>query len=45
VIVNIMRAGPGLAASCRRQSDYLQATKVGGHGDYRVLVLAPSTVQ
>jgi 2-oxoglutarate/2-oxoacid ferredoxin oxidoreductase subunit alpha len=45
VIVNIMRAGPGLGGILPSQSDYLQATKGGGHGDYRVLVLAPSTVQ
>jgi len=45
VIVNIMRAGPGLGGILPSQSDYLQATKGGGHGDYRMLVLAPSTVQ
>ncbi len=45
VIVNIMRAGPGLGGILPSQADYLQATKGGGHGDYRVLVLAPSTVQ
>ena len=45
VIVNIMRAGPGLGGILPSQSDYLQATKGAGHGDYRVLVLAPSTVQ
>jgi len=45
VIVNIMRAGPGLGGILPSQSDYFQATKGGGHGDYRVLVLAPSTVQ
>jgi 2-oxoglutarate ferredoxin oxidoreductase subunit alpha len=45
VIVNIMRAGPGLGGILPSQSDYLQATKGGGHGDFRVLVLAPSTVQ
>ena len=45
VIVNIMRGGPGLGGILPSQSDYLQATKGGGHGDYRVLVLAPSTVQ
>ncbi len=45
VIVNIMRGGPGLGGILPSQSDYFQATKGGGHGDYRVLVLAPSTVQ
>ncbi|HWR82963.1 MAG TPA: 3-methyl-2-oxobutanoate dehydrogenase subunit VorB [Candidatus Deferrimicrobium sp.] len=45
VIVNIMRGGPGLGGILPAQSDYFQATKGGGHGDYRVLVLAPSTVQ
>jgi 2-oxoglutarate ferredoxin oxidoreductase subunit alpha len=45
VIINIMRAGPGLGGILPAQSDYFQATKGGGHGDYRTLVLAPSTVQ
>jgi 2-oxoglutarate ferredoxin oxidoreductase subunit alpha len=45
VIVNIMRAGPGLGGILPAQSDYFQAVKGGGHGDYRCLVLAPSTVQ
>ncbi|MFQ5453858.1 MAG: 3-methyl-2-oxobutanoate dehydrogenase subunit VorB [Candidatus Zixiibacteriota bacterium] len=45
VIVNIMRAGPGLGGILPGQADYFQATKGGGHGDYRVLVLAPSTIQ
>ncbi|MFH1263090.1 MAG: 3-methyl-2-oxobutanoate dehydrogenase subunit VorB [Pseudomonadota bacterium] len=45
VIVNIMRAGPGLGGILPAQSDYFQATKGGGHGDYRILVLAPSSVQ
>lgn len=45
VIVNIMRGGPGLGGILPAQSDYFQATKGGGHGDYRTLVLAPSTVQ
>jgi len=45
VFVNIMRAGPGLGGILPAQSDYFQATKGGGHGDYRVLVLAPSTIQ
>jgi 2-oxoglutarate ferredoxin oxidoreductase subunit alpha len=45
VIVNIMRGGPGLGNISPSQSDYFQATKGGGHGDYRSLVLAPSSVQ
>ena len=45
VIVNIMRGGPGLGNIWPAQSDYFQATRGGGHGDYRSIVLAPSTVQ
>lgn len=45
VIVNIMRGGPGLGNIAPSQSDYFQATKGGGHGDYHCLVLSPSTVQ
>jgi len=45
VIVNIMRGGPGLGGILPAQSDYFQATKGGGHGDYHVIVLAPSSVQ
>jgi 2-oxoglutarate/2-oxoacid ferredoxin oxidoreductase subunit alpha len=45
VIVNIMRGGPGLGGILPSQADYFQAVKGGGHGDYRCLVLAPSTVQ
>jgi 2-oxoglutarate ferredoxin oxidoreductase subunit alpha len=45
VIANIMRGGPGLGGIQPSQSDYFQATKGGGHGDYHLLVLAPSTVQ
>ena len=45
VIVNIMRAGPGLGGILPSQGDYFQATKGGGHGDYRLLVLAPWSVQ
>ncbi|WP_350344695.1 3-methyl-2-oxobutanoate dehydrogenase subunit VorB [Proteinivorax tanatarense] len=45
VIVNIVRGGPGLGGIQPAQSDYFQAVKGGGHGDYRVVVLAPSTVQ
>jgi 2-oxoglutarate ferredoxin oxidoreductase subunit alpha len=45
VIVNIMRGGPGLGGIQPSQSDYFQATKGGGHGDYRMIVLAPASVQ
>ncbi len=45
VMVNIVRAGPGLGGILPAQSDYLQATKGLGHGDYRMVVLAPSSVQ
>lgn len=45
VIVNIMRGGPGLGGILPAQSDYFQSTKGGGHGDYRLLVLAPATIQ
>jgi len=44
VIVNIMRAGPGLGNIFAAQSDYFQATRGGGHGDYHCIVLAPSCV-
>jgi 2-oxoglutarate ferredoxin oxidoreductase subunit alpha len=45
LVVNIMRTGPGLGGLGPSQADYFQATKGGGHGDYRLIVLAPSTVQ
>ncbi len=45
VIVNMMRGGPGLGGIHPSQSDYFQATKGGGHGDYHLLVLAPYTCQ
>ncbi|MBN1947902.1 MAG: 3-methyl-2-oxobutanoate dehydrogenase subunit VorB [Bradymonadales bacterium] len=45
VFINIVRSGPGLGGILPAQSDYFQATKGGGHGDYRLLVLAPSSVQ
>lgn len=45
VIVNIVRGGPGLGGIQPAQSDYFQATRGGGHGDYRLIVLAPSSVQ
>jgi len=45
VVVNVVRAGPGLGGILPSQSDYLQATKGHGHGDYKVIVLAPASVQ
>ncbi len=45
LIVNVNRAGPGLGTIQPGQGDYFQSTKGGGHGDYRLLVLAPSSVQ
>ncbi len=45
VVVNMMRGGPGLGNIAGSQADYFQATKGGGHGDYRLIVLAPSSVQ
>src|SRR5450759_956684 len=45
VIVNVQRGGPGLGGIQPSQSDYWQATKALGHGDFHVIVLAPSTVQ
>ncbi len=45
VFVNIVRGGPGLGDIQPSQGDYWQATKGGGHGDYKTIVLAPSTVQ
>ncbi len=44
VVVNVMRGGPGLGDIAPAQADYFQATKGGGHGDYHIIVLAPSTV-
>lgn len=44
-IVNVQRGGPGLGGIQPSQSDYYQATKGGGHGDYKLLVLAPNSVQ
>lgn len=43
--MNVVRAGPGLGTIQPSQSDYFQAVKGGGHGDYRLIVLAPSTIQ
>ena len=45
LIVNISRGGPGLGGIQPAQSDYFQATRGGGHGDYHIMVLAPSSVQ
>lgn len=45
VIVNVMRGGPGLGTIQPGQGDYYQATRGGGNGDYRTIVLAPSNVQ
>ena len=45
VIVNVERGGPGLGGIQPSQSDYFQAVKGGGHGDYHLIVLAPSSVQ
>lgn len=45
VIVNIMRGGPGLGNIAPEQGDYFQATKGGGHGNYRLIVLAPNSAQ
>src|SRR5919109_1126568 len=45
VIVNIARSGPGLGGIDASQADYFQAVKGGGHGGYRIIVLAPASVQ
>ncbi|MBQ7604372.1 MAG: 3-methyl-2-oxobutanoate dehydrogenase subunit VorB [Clostridia bacterium] len=45
LIVNVQRGGPGLGGIQPSQSDYFQATKGGGHGDYHLIVLTPSSVQ
>lgn len=45
VIINVQRGGPGLGDIRAAQSDYFQATRGGGHGDYRTIVLAPASVQ
>lgn len=44
-VVNVQRGGPGLGGIQPSQSDYFQATKAGGHGDFRMIVLAPASVQ
>jgi 2-oxoglutarate ferredoxin oxidoreductase subunit alpha len=45
LIINVMRGGPGLGTIQPSQADYFQAVKGGGHGDYRLITLAPSSVQ
>ncbi len=45
VIINVQRGGPGLGGIQPSQSDYFQATRATGHGDFHLIVLAPSTVQ
>lgn len=45
VVLNVVRGGPGLGTIQPSQADYFQATKGGGHGDYKLIVLAPSSVQ
>lgn len=45
VVVNMCRSGPGLGGIHPSQGDYFQATRGGGHGDYRLLVLAPDSIQ
>ena len=45
LVINVQRGGPGLGGIQPSQSDYFQATKAGGHGDFRMLVLAPASVQ
>jgi 2-oxoglutarate ferredoxin oxidoreductase subunit alpha len=45
LVVNVQRGGPGLGGIQPSQSDYFQATKGGGHGDFRMIVLAPNSVQ
>lgn len=45
VLVNVVRGGPGLGTIQPSQSDYFQSVKGGGHGDYKLIVLAPASVQ
>lgn len=45
IVVNITRSGPGLGGIAPTQGDYMQATRGGGHGDYRLIVLAPNSAQ
>ena len=44
VVINVVRGGPGLGNIAPAQGDYFQATKGGGHGDYRMIVLGPATI-
>src|SRR3970040_2760925 len=45
LLLNVVRGGPGLGTIQPSQSDYFQAVKGGGHGDYKMIVLAPASVQ
>ena len=45
LVINVMRGGPGLGTIHPSQADYFQAVKGGGHGDYRLITLAPASVQ
>ncbi len=45
LVMNVVRAGPGLGNIAPHQGDYFQSTKGGGHGDYRLICLAPNSVQ
>jgi len=45
LIVNVVRGGPGLGTIQPSQADYFQSVKGGGHGDYKLITLAPSSVQ
>ena len=45
LVVNVVRGGPGLGTIQPSQADYFQTTKGGGHGDYRLIALAPASVQ
>jgi len=45
LVVNVQRGGPGLGGIQPSQSDYYQSTRAGGHGDFRMIVLAPDSVQ
>ena len=45
LVIDVVRGGPGLGTIQPAQSDYFQATKGGGHGDYHLIVLAPASVQ
>ncbi len=45
LVVNVQRGGPGLGGIQPSQSDYFQATRAGGHGDFKMIVLAPASVQ